>query len=100
MRLTDGGSDQLDKMEMSDLLQYRERVMAIARGELSPNRDSCLEWMLYDTLTSMRSIDEVLANDVIEGFCALLQGQTTENRLTVKHLGPYLEYREVDVGRP
>ncbi|KAJ5980657.1 hypothetical protein N7481_007955 [Penicillium waksmanii] len=92
--------DQLDKMEMSDLLQYRERVMAIARGELSPNRDSCLEWMLHDTLTSMRSIDEVLANDVIEGFCALLQGQTTENRLTVKHLGPYLEYREVDVGRP
>lgn len=74
--------------------------MAIARGKSSPNHDLCLEWMLHDTLTSMRSVDEALANEVVEGFCKLLQGQTAEHRLTVKHLGPYLEFREVDVGRP
>lgn len=83
---------------MLDMLQYRKRVMRIARGKASPDRDSCLEWMLYDTLHSMRSVDETLANDLIEGFCTLLQGQTAESRLTVKHLGPYLEHREVDVG--
>ena len=65
-----------------------------------PHRDNCLEWMLFDTLHSMRSIDEVLASDVNEGFCALIQGQTTADRLKVKHLGPYLDYREIDVGRP
>lgn len=85
-------------MDMLDMLQYRKRVMGIARGKASPDRTSCLEWMLFDILHSMRSVDETLTNDIVEGFCTLLQGQTAENRLTVKHLGPYLKQREVDVG--
>lgn len=90
--------DELDNMEMSGLLHYRERIIGIARGEAYPTGDSCLEHMLHDTLGSMRSINENLTNDLVEGLCTLIQGQTAANRLTVKNLGSYLEYREVDVG--
>lgn len=81
------------------MLLYRERVIRIAHGEETPDRDICIEWMLSDTLQIIRDTDGVLAKDFIEGFCTLLGAQTAEERLTVAHLGPYLAAREVDVGR-
>lgn len=86
-------------MALLEMLSYRNRAMQIARGQAKPDRTKCCEWMLFDTFQLMQNTDEVMARDLIEGFCALLQAQTTEDRLAVKHLGPYLEHREVDVGR-
>lgn len=79
---------------------YRERVMKIALGTANPDRDICLEWMLHDTLQDMRNIDEILANGAAEGFCQLLQAQTSQNRLSVQTLGSYLNFREIDAGKP
>jgi aristolochene synthase len=59
-----------------------------------------MEWMLSDTIQSMRTADEALTSDLVEGFVTLLQTQTAPERTTIKHLGPYLELREIDVGRP
>lgn len=50
LKPTDKQLDQMVKMNASEMLQYRDRVMDIARGNVSPNREICLEWMLYDTL--------------------------------------------------
>lgn len=86
-------------MSLSDMFSYRERVIRIARGEDSADRQVCIEWMLSDTLHAMRDIDDVLTGDLVEGFCTLLQAQTAQERLSVAHLGPYLAAREVDVGR-
>ncbi|KAJ5713472.1 uncharacterized protein N7483_010653 [Penicillium malachiteum] len=91
--------DQLDKMNTVDLLSYRERVIKIARNKITPNRSNCVEWMLFDTTLALREIDESLADDLTEGFCALLRAQTAPERASIKHLGPYLEWREVDAGR-
>ncbi|KAJ5546148.1 hypothetical protein N7494_003733, partial [Penicillium frequentans] len=91
--------DQLDKMNAADMLSYRELIMQIARGKAEPDRSICVEWMLFDTLQSMRTIDEALASVLVEGFCTLLQMQTAPERTIIKHLGPYLERREIDVGR-
>lgn len=74
--------------------------MQVARGRTTPNKGDRLEWILSDTIKHMKSLDEKLAGDLVEGFCALLQAQTAEKRVSVKHLGPYLEHRELDVGRP
>ncbi|KAJ6102420.1 hypothetical protein N7486_004847, partial [Penicillium sp. IBT 16267x] len=92
--------DQLDKMNAADMLSYRERIMQIARGKAEPDRSVCMEWMLSDTIQSMRTADEALTSDLVEGFVTLLQTQTAPERTTIKHLGPYLELREIDVGRP
>ncbi|KGO52153.1 Terpenoid synthase [Penicillium expansum] len=81
------------------MLPYRDRVMKIALGTASPDRSVCLEWMLHDTVMAMRSVDEVLANDVTQGFCQLLQAQTSQERTTIKTLGSYLKSREIDMGR-
>ncbi|KAJ5740211.1 hypothetical protein N7493_000083 [Penicillium malachiteum] len=92
--------DQLDKMNTVDMLSYRERVIKIAHNKISPDRSNCVEWMLFDTTQALRDIDETLSNDLIEGFCALLRAQTAPERASTKHLGPYLEFREEDAGRP
>lgn len=92
--------DQLEKMSFAQMLSYRERIIQIASGNSSPDRAICLEWMLHDTVTSMRDIDEVLANDVAQGFCQLLHAQTSQERASKTTLGSYLEFREIDVGRP
>ncbi|KAJ5496411.1 hypothetical protein N7463_008398 [Penicillium fimorum] len=92
--------DQLEKMSFRQMLSYRDRVMKIALGTASPDRRICLEWMLHDTVLAMRSMDAILANDVAQGFCQLLQAQTSQERSTIKTLGLYLKFREIDVGRP
>jgi hypothetical protein len=74
--------------------------MQIARGKAEPNRSVCVEWMLSDTIQSMRAIDEILTSDLVDGFCTLLQMQTAPERTAIKNLGPYLERREIDFGRP
>ncbi|KAJ5491838.1 hypothetical protein N7453_009935 [Penicillium expansum] len=91
--------DQLEKMSFTQMLPYRDRVMKIALGTASPDSSVCLEWMLHDTVMAMRSVDEVLANDVTQGFCQLLQAQTSQERTTIKTLGSYLKSREIDMGR-
>ncbi|CEJ58436.1 hypothetical protein PMG11_07091 [Penicillium brasilianum] len=91
--------DQLEKMSLADMLSYRERVVRIAHGEETPDREICIEWMLSDTLRIIREIDEILGKDLIEAFCTLLRAQTAQERLTIVHLAPYLAAREVDVGR-
>lgn len=81
------------------MLSYRDRLMKVALGAASPDRCICLEWMLHDTVMAMRSMDEVLANDVAQGFCQLLQAQTSQERTTANTLGSYLKFRETDVGK-
>ena len=87
-------------MSFTQMLSYRERVMKVALGTASPDRHICHEWMLYDTIMTMRSMDEALANDVAKGFCQLLQAQTAPERTSITTLGSYLNFRELDVGRP
>ncbi|KAJ5355833.1 hypothetical protein N7517_010442 [Penicillium concentricum] len=92
--------DQLEKMSFTQMLSYRDQVMKIALGTANPDRRICLEWMLHDTVMAMRSMDELLASDIAQGFCQLLQAQTSQERSTIKTLGAYLRFREIDVGRP
>jgi aristolochene synthase len=92
--------DQLEKMSFTQMLSYRDRVMEIASGTAKPDRNICLEWMLHDTIVSMRDMDAALTKDVAQGFCQLLQAQTSQERASIKTLGSYLEFREIDVGRP
>jgi aristolochene synthase len=87
-------------MSFTQMLSYRERVTKVALGAASPDRRICHEWMLHDTIMAMRSMDEVLASDVAQGFCQLLQAQTGRERTSITTLGSYLESRELDVGRP
>ncbi|CAI7611830.1 unnamed protein product [Penicillium glandicola] len=87
-------------MSFTQMLSYRDRLMKVALGTVSPDRGICIEWMLHDTVVAMRRMDDVLAKDVVQGFCQLLQAQTSQQRSTIKTLGSYLELREIDVGRP
>ncbi|KAJ5312853.1 hypothetical protein N7508_003683 [Penicillium antarcticum] len=92
--------DQLEKMSFEQMHSYRERVMRIALGAMSPDKHVCLEWMLHDTFQSMRNIDEGLAGDAAQGFCQLLQAQTSQERSSIQTLGSYLKFREIDAGKP
>lgn len=96
---TNKSLDKLDKLDAADLISYRERIMQVARMKISPDRTNPMEWMLCDIIKLMRGIDEPLTDDIIQRLCALLEAQTAPERASVKHLGPYLERREIDMGR-
>lgn len=47
----------------------------------------------------MRNHDTDLANEVLEPTFTFIRSQTDRVRLEISELGPYLQYRERDVGK-
>ncbi|TDZ61726.1 Aristolochene synthase [Colletotrichum trifolii] len=91
--------DLLEDMSLEDGRAYNERLMPIARGDIQPERSVPVEWIMYDLWEMMRSHDRQLANDVLEPTFTFMRAQTDQARLSIRGMGPYLEYREKDVGK-
>lgn len=47
----------------------------------------------------MRAHDKDLADEILEPVFTFMRAQTDRTRVAIKELGPYLEYRERDVGK-
>lgn len=97
--IADKQIDQLEKMSFPQMLSYRHRTMEVVLGTYKPDISISREWMLYDTLETMRGMNKTLANDAARGFCQLLKAMTSQERASISDLEAYLEFREVDVGR-
>lgn len=91
--------DLLEDMSLDDGSSYNERLIPIARGDESPDREIPVEWITYDLWESMRACDRELADQVLEPTFTFMRAQTDKARLTVRGMGPYLVYRERDVGK-
>lgn len=78
---------------------YGNRLIQIAEGTTEPETSIPDERVTHETLQLMRATDQKLADDVAIAFIILVRKQIGAERLQIKHLGPYLEYREEDVGR-
>lgn len=73
--------------------------MPIMRGDVLPDRKIPVEWMMYDLWEHMRALDKELADDVLEPTFTFMRAQTDKDRLSIVGMGPYLVYREKDVGK-
>ncbi|PKY00095.1 Aristolochene synthase in complex with 12,13 Difluorofarnesyl diphosphate [Aspergillus campestris IBT 28561] len=91
--------DLLEDMSFDEGSAYNEKLMPIARGEVLPDRSVPVEWIMYDLWESMRAHDRVLADGILEPTFTFMRAQTDKSRLTIKEMGPYLTYREKDVGK-
>lgn len=92
-------ADLLEDMSFDEGSAYNEKLMPIARGEVLPDRNVPVEWIMYDLWESMRAHDRVLADGILEPTFTFMRAQTDKSRLTIKEMGPYLTYREKDVGK-
>jgi len=92
-------SDILEDMSLEKGCAYNEKLMPIARGDVQPDRNVPVEWMMYDLSEDMRSHDRQLEDDVLEPTFTFMRAQTDKARLTIRGMGPYLIYREKDVGK-
>lgn len=86
-------------MSLEEGSKYNENLIPISRGDVLPNRDIPVEWITYDLWESMRAYDKPLADEILEPVFVFMRAQTDKARLTIQGLGPYLEYRERDVGK-
>ncbi len=86
-------------MSLDEGCAYNEKLMPIARGDVQPDCNVPVEWMMYDLWEDMRSHDRQLADDVLEPTFTFMRAQTDKARLTIRGMGPYLVYREKDVGK-
>ncbi len=86
-------------MSFEDGKAYNEKLMPLMRGDKLPDRSVPVEWMMYDLWANMRAHDEELAIEILEPTFVFMRAQTEPVRKGMDGLGPYLEYRERDVGR-
>jgi aristolochene synthase len=98
-KLIDHFADILEDMSFDDGKKYNDHLMPIMRGDVQPDRSIPVEWMMYDLWDSMRAKDPTLADEILEPTFTFMRAQTDKTRLEIKGMGPYLEYREKDVGK-
>ncbi|KAI9685125.1 MAG: hypothetical protein M1822_004712 [Bathelium mastoideum] len=91
--------DELEDMSFTEGGAYNERLMAMCRGDESPDRSKPVEWMMFDLWESMRAKDNILADELQEPVFLFMRAQTSKDRLEVQELGQYLTYRQGDVGQ-
>lgn len=92
-------TDVLEDMSFEDGSAYNENLIPISRGDVLPNRNIPVEYITYDLWESMRAHDKVLADEILEPVFTFMKAQTDRVRMSIKEMGPYLEYREKDVGK-
>ncbi|RYO74186.1 hypothetical protein DL764_010940 [Monosporascus ibericus] len=92
--------DLLEDMSLEDGRAYNERLMAMSRGDVSPDRNIPVEYMMWDLWESMRAQDRESADELLEPTFEFMRAQTHPTRLKRMELKEYLEYRVVDVGTP
>ncbi|KAI1138572.1 isoprenoid synthase domain-containing protein [Hypoxylon sp. FL0543] len=73
--------------------------MPTCNGGAQPDQHSQVEWMMYRIWEEMRQCNEELANGVLEPVFTFMRAQTSPERLHIEDLGPYLRYRQGDVGQ-
>ena len=78
---------------------YNENLIPISRGDVLPDRSIPVEYITYDLWESMRACDRKLADEILEPVFTFMRAQTDRTRVGIKELGPYLQYRERDVGK-
>lgn len=96
---TNAPPDQLEDLSLEAGRAYNESLMPFCRGDVLPDRSVPVQWMMYDLWEDMRRCDKVLADTVLEPVFEFMRAQTSSERLTVQGLGPYLRYRQADVGQ-
>lgn len=92
-------TDQLEEMSLADGEKYNNSLMPLMRGDVKPDRNVPVQWMMYDLWEEMRACDKVLADETLEPTFTFMRAQTAKERLTVHGLGRYLQYRQGDVGQ-
>jgi aristolochene synthase len=86
-------------MSFEEGAAYNEKLIPIARGEVLPDWNVPVEWIMYGLWEDMRTHDKLLADDILEPTFTFMRAQTDRTRLSISGMGPYLVYREKDVGK-
>lgn len=73
-------------------------MMALMRGDITPDRTIAVEWMAYDIWAEMRALDTRLSSEVLGPLEDFMAAQTEDTRLKKMTMGEYLEWRGRDVG--
>jgi aristolochene synthase len=86
-------------MSLAEGEAYNNNLMPIARGDVLPDRNIAVEYIMYDLWESMRAHDKDMADEVLEPVFTFMRAQTDPTRLKPMDLKEYFEYRERDVGK-
>ncbi|KAE8396118.1 isoprenoid synthase domain-containing protein [Aspergillus alliaceus] len=91
--------DILEDMSLADGEAYNTHLMPLMCGDVLPNRDIPVEFLMYDLWEEMRAASPILADGILEPTFTFMRAQTDKTRLSIKELGHYLVYQERDVGK-
>ncbi|KAK3321250.1 Aristolochene synthase in complex with 12,13 Difluorofarnesyl diphosphate [Cercophora scortea] len=91
--------DLLEHMSLAEGSAYNQRLIALSRGDVLPDRRIPVEWITWELWEAMRAYDCPRATEIMEPVFVFMRAQTDPKRLEKMDIGGYLEYREKDVGK-
>ena len=92
-------ADQLEYMSIEEGGKYNDFLMQFCTGKSLPNRQIPVQWIMFELWKEMRDCDQELANVTMEHVFTFMRAQTSRERLSIKGLHQYLNYRQGDVGQ-
>ncbi len=85
-------------MDVEDGKKFYGRLIAIAKGDLTPEEGASIEQITFEVWQTLRSKDEKLANDVLKAAILCLEAQVDARRLSCANMEKLLEYRGEEGG--
>ena len=80
-------------MSIKEGKAFYAKLIPLAKGMGIPDRNDPVQWLTYDTFTSMRECDPKLTDDLIEGVILCVKAQVDEARLKCTDMGTLLHQR-------
>lgn len=90
--------DAIERKNLTEGKTFYARLIAIARGKILPNRLDAIEWITHDLFTSMRTRDEELTEEVLQGAIMCLSGQVDEARMNCADMSALIRHRVQEGG--
>lgn len=91
--------DLIDRMSVDEGTKQNNLVIECCRGTQLPDRNQPAQWIMYDLFESMRAIDKVLADDLLQHMIEFLVAQADGTRSKPMTLEAYFKYRYNDLGK-
>ena len=85
-------------MDVQEGKTFYKKLIAIAKGKIEPDEGNAVQRVTYEIWQSLRTKDEKLADDVLDGAILCLQAQVDERRLSCTNMKKLLEYRGEEGG--
>lgn len=81
--------DMIDRMSNADGAAFNSKLADCAQGTVLPDRGIPAQWIMYDLLQALRTVDKTLADELMVFLIEFLLAQVDRSRKEAMTLAAY-----------